>query len=216
MDKGRIMTKARTGAQVPSRLADYLEYKPSNLLQLSGNSSIGSLSVDEAVCGSLFPSVQGAIDDIVTLTDPPIGTVMTNTTGLNPKAVSQVQTITITGTAAASAGDEAVVFVFGLPIKVSNGDNDEAITGKVFSLLEKYHDDGHLFTNVQRTTGAANKIDVSMIDYKNHPVYKSVNDGVTVTTSVSTPAQSGVIGSWTQLGKETKFTKTLTYWERIG
>lgn len=210
-----MSNKSRTLAKVPSRLAEHLEYKVGNTLELSGKQPIGGMTVQQTVAHADYPTVQGAIDDLISLSNPPINTVITNTDGLDPTAVSQSQTVTVRVYPGQITTD-AIVECFGVRIKVQNADLQEAtrLTTVIVRELQSLSDKEQCFKNITHSEGTET-FNVTMIDYKDHPTYSYENPGVEITTAVLSPAKPGYMGTWTKIGEENKFDGKLYYFKRI-
>lgn len=207
--------KTRGAARVVSRNADHIDYNLSNRAVIGGKQPVGAVSIRQAVHGTYSPTIQGAVDDLITMIEMPIGGCMLTWDDITPNGQPQSQLVTISGTLAAQepGNTQAVVHVYGFPFKFAIGTTPNVITSEVIRQFKQLAAENSYFQTV--TQQDPTSFEVTFIDNQSHEIYSNVENGVTVVSSVTSPAVYGY-GNWDLVGSETKFTKTLNYFRRIG
>ena len=212
----KLRSKTREGAKGYSRNAGILEITQANLplAQIKGTTKIGSPTVDQLQLGVEFPNVQSAIDDIVQLYQTPVnGVVIYSDDTKTPEGASMVERLVFTGEAKASP-----VYVYGIPVAVSVGDNQDSVTTKALAVLNKYKDAGIAIRNVEKVAGVNSQLDVTFTDTHPHENYSYSGGGITITGTTTSDAVPGY-GTWSKIGTQvltfTGADTTLHYYKRI-
>ncbi|QHJ79043.1 MAG: hypothetical protein [Caudoviricetes sp.] len=190
------MTKSRTAAYNWSREGDHLDFDNSRLAQstVSGRQSIGAPSVDQSIKGNYRPSVQAALEDMAQMYQTRINEIILLEEGTTPEGVSMIERLIIEGTAPALP-----LFVYGIPVKTSAGDNRATITQKIFDTLQTLQADNKFFKSVSKVSGVDNQIDVQFADTRPHTNFNMSLGEIVITGSTQTEAVPGY-GSWTRIG----------------
>lgn len=192
-------------AHVISRLAGYLQFvtntkKPT----MVGNTRpIGGINATQTSDGVFYPTVQGAIDDLIGRCDLPINTVITNTDGVRPGFTSQSDQIKVTGIIEApegyNDGDEVIIKVFGYPVKVLVGDTDIAVASKIKLAIDDLIVANECFSSVVINTLDNTVLNITYNDYQNRVLPTYYQSGVTITQTIVAEAKAGY-GQWEQQG----------------
>ncbi|ANA49498.1 baseplate wedge subunit [Salmonella phage vB_SnwM_CGG4-1] len=199
------MSVMSTKAGVKSRYSDNIQFIPA-----SANSDVmskqpyGSLTISEYSKGIEFPNVQSAINDVRNFTIRPINSIEINTDGVSPEGVSQTDTWTFTGTVVKPDGGtgDAIISVFGFPVTATVGDTAEEFTAKAKLVLEDAVLKNFIINTVsQGSTGA--ELTVSYIDNQTHVLQPETHFGITVSSTIISPAKPGY-GAWTRIGTKTE------------
>lgn len=212
----KLNSKTREGARGYSRQAGLLELSQANLplAQIKGTTKFGSPTTDQLQLGVEFPNVQSAIDDIVQLYQTPInGVVIYSDDTRTPDGVNMIERLVFSGAATASP-----VYVYGIPVAVVVGDNQDSITTKALAVLNKYKDAGIAIKSVEKVSGVNSQLDVTFNDTHPHENYSYTGNGVSIqgsTTSVAVPGY----GTWSKIGTQvltfTGADTTLHYFKRL-
>lgn len=193
------MNKTLGGAKVPSRKADYLEFRSGDDTFCGNTIPLGSLSATQSSLGVTYPNIQGALDDL-TATFLPINSIIINTDGSSPQGASQVDLLEISGTL--DITEDQIILIYGIPVQVSPDETVEQITDKFIEIAKKYAEDSKLFSFVQKNP-QSQAVDIKYIDFRPHPPEESVQFGLTITSTLQSPAKSGY-GTWAKIGTEEK------------
>lgn len=194
-----MKTKTREASKAYSREAGLHSISQANLpvAQISGTQKVGSATVDQLGLGVSFPNVQSAIDDLTNLYQIPInGIVIYADSAKKPEGVSMVEQLTVSGETTGTT-----IEVYGIKIKVGLKENQDAVTTKIITELNKYKDKKIAFKRVEKTAGSNFKIDVEFLDTNPHEPYEFRGNGITFLGSVTTPAVPGY-GTWTKIGEQ--------------
>ncbi|WJZ28055.1 baseplate wedge subunit [Serratia phage 92A1] len=207
--------KTRGAARVTSRNSDHIDYNLTKRPLIGGKQAIGGVTIRQAVAGTFEPSIQGAVDDLITISELPIGSGMINWTGASPNGQAQVQVLTIAGSVVAEEPSDtnAVVHVYGFPFVVPVNTTPNVLTTTVFNAFKQYVAENKYFQSV--TQQSPTSLEVTFIDCQDHEIYSNIENGVTVTSVISSEAIYGY-GNWERVGEEAKFGRTLYYFRRIG
>lgn len=208
-----IFTKTREGAKVASRKADYLEYRqlPGDPL-IANTNDIGSVSTDQLELDVEYPTIQGAIQDLRTLTTGNIGDVKINTTGDAPGGVSQVGSVQFSGTVNIINSNydpenpvvlKRKITVLGVTIEIENGETADQVATKFVTASQEYEVRGIVFTRVEQNSADPTVVEFVHADYRTHLYTNTLKYGITSTFSVSSPPRNG-LGAWVLLGQESK------------
>lgn len=214
----KLNSKTREGARGYSRQAGLLELNQDNLPlgQIGGTTKVGSPTTDQLQLGVEFPNVQSAIDDITTLYQVPInGVVMfADDATRTPAGISMIERLEISG----ETKKAGVVYVYGIPVAVNKGDNQDLITTNAFTILNKYKDAGIAIRKVEKVAGSNKQLDVTFNDTHHHENYIYRDNGISIigsTTSVAVPGY----GTWSKIGTQTlnfaSADTTIHYYKRI-
>lgn len=188
---------------VLSRLAGYLQYSvnPKYASSVAGQRPIGGPSATQTDKEIYFPTVQSAIDDIAFRAELPVGTIITNSTGIQPGFISQVDQMKFTGAVTGEPGSTTIIKVFGLPVEVSEGDQPIAVAQKVFDVLTTYVAQGFIISEVTIDAEDASILNIKYNDYQNHIFAPKVQKG-TVMTQTTIVEPSPGYGTWSTLGTQ--------------
>lgn len=209
-------SKTREGARGYSRQAGILELSQSNLpiAQIMGTTKVGSPTTDQLQLGVEFPNVQSAIDDIVTMYQVPINGVVAFTDDTKtPEGSNMIERLVFSGSATASP-----IYVYGIPVIVQKGDNNELVATKALATLNKYKDAGIAIKKAEKVSGTNNQLDVTFNDVHAHDNFTYRGNGISIVGSTTSEAIPGY-GLWTKIGTQlltfdSKNT-TLHYYKRI-
>ncbi|QPB12436.1 hypothetical protein [Providencia phage PSTCR6] len=213
-----MTTKTRGGATVPSRKADYLEYRVGDDTYSGNSAPIGNYGTDQSVLGARYPTVQGAIEDLQG-TFLEVNSIIINDDGVNPQGTSQVDLLTIDGSVVSDT-QTAIISVFGLPFVFEKNDTTEEIAAKIVAQAQDYIIRNEYFSVVQLNALDSKKIDIQYLDFRKHLPFTHSEKGVTFTTEMQSPAKAGY-GVWNKIGtQEVTFVdqtdkKLLHYFKRI-
>lgn len=213
----KLNSKSREGARGYSRQAGLLELNQDNLpmAQIGGTTKVGSPTTDQLQLGVSFPNVQSAIDDLTTLYQVPInGVVMFADDTRTPEGINMIERLVFSG----EAKSNSPVYVYGIPLAVTKGDNHELITTKAFTALNNYKAAGIAIKNVVKVSGSNSQLDVTFNDTHHHENYQFEDNGIKIVGSTTSVAVAGY-GSWSKIGTQTiNFTgadTTIHYYKRI-
>lgn len=174
---------------------------------VANNRPYGAVSIEQVEKGITYPNVQSAIDDLASLFVMPINSVITNTDGISPSGVSQVDYYTLTGVVSAEgkvAGETTLINVFGFFAEVIVGQTAEEASASIRASMESAAFDGIAIDSV--TIGPTlDIIQVKYNDYQEHTLNAYTDQGVTITPTIITPAKGGY-GTWSLIGTEVKST----------
>lgn len=203
-------SKTREGSKNFSRNAMFHEYDQSYIPVglIGGNTTVGSMSVEQARRGFRKPTVQSALDDVVNSMVIPINGILETTEDLNPAGNPSVERLTITGFAT-----DDHVFLYGYKIPVLVEDTNDTVTTKIFGFInDELVANNILIGNVTQIT--TNVLEVEFLDTRNHdPVNYNIN-GISISGERVVNARGG-FGTWTKLGQYEKFTGITVYaWKR--
>lgn len=191
------ISKTREGAKVFTRSAGASELSQDNfpVAQLAGTSKIGTPTVEQLQLGIDYPNVQSAIDDLVNIYQLPIDSIIsTDSNVFTLEGVNMVEELTVTGQASST-----LIEVYGVPVAVTIGDNEVAITNKILAKLNLYKDKNVAFKTVALKPGANNVLEVTFLDTNPHLNLNYTNIGLSIVGITTTPAKSGY-GTWTKIG----------------
>lgn len=200
------MSKATTLSQNVSNEAQSLKFEvlKDNIL-VGNNQPYGSVTIEQTKNGFMHSNVQAAIDDIISLYTLPINTIITNTDGIYPTGVSQIDRYEFSGEVTDPVLPEGSVVkfnCFGFYTDVLVGDTAEEVASKVKITLLSEALKNNVFNEI--IDGATLSVfEVRYNDTQNHylnPIYQS---GITLTPSILSSAKPGY-GTWTRIGTETK------------
>jgi hypothetical protein len=201
---------------VPSRLADELEYRTTTNTFSGNTNPLGELDITQKSLNVNYPTIQGALDDLIgAFLD--VNSVITNTDGENPSGISQVDSVKFNGFI---DNDNKITNIFGLPFKFELGDMAEEVAAKFVVQVNEYITKNKFFTFAQVNSSDSTIVDLRYIDFRYHPPYSTIVNGITVETILSSPHKSGY-GTWAKLGTSTIALDTLSdpltlyYFKRI-
>lgn len=200
-----MSTKTISLTQNTFNSASHIKYTPGNNI-LSGNTQpVGSTTISQSFEGVLGPNVQSAIDDVVSLFELPIDTVLTNTSGINPAGQQQVDSYTFSGIVRLTGqvnGTLVQLNTFGFWTEVIVGDSADEVAAKVKVTLDAAKDQGLVFSDI--TVGAQlNILQIRYNDYQPHVLPEYTNLGIKITQTIQSPPKVGY-GVWLRLGTENK------------
>ncbi|QPI13955.1 baseplate wedge subunit and tail pin [Serratia phage 4S] len=209
--------KTSAAAKVTSRNSDHIDFNLSEGTIIGGKQPVGAPTIRQTTNGVDGPTVQGAIDDLITLVEIPIDGCLMTWGANSPQAISQTQRLDVSGVVVAEsedAGPESVVHVYGFPFKFPVGTTANNVTTAIFDKFKQLQSEDKFFQTVSRINDVA--ISVTFIDRQNHEAYNFVENGVTVATSITQPASPGY-GTWELVKADTTTFpgKTLNYYRRI-
>lgn len=197
MSEVKSVTRSKAG--VLSRLADFLQFRlnPKKDSFVAGSRPLGAPSASQTSRGVFWPTVQGAIDDLAGRSEVPVGGVLINTTGTNPKHISQSDRLEITGTV--SGTGDVMIYVYGYPIIVQGGDTNIAVASKIAADFVTLMVNGAPFTTVEVDPTDSSVLNITYNDYQDH-VFDPVNQkGLVLTQNTVVEPQPGY-GEWEWLG----------------
>lgn len=185
------------------RDAAFIETKPLLNNTVSGNNQpYGSLTISQKALGVNYPNVQSAVDDIFALQPLPINTVITNTDGISPNPVCQVDNYTITGSVIVpgkTVGQPTNLIVYGYSVEVLVGDTAAQVTDKVKVILNGAQAKGEIFSRITPDPGRPTVLEITYLDNQDHVLPTYTMSGITFTQTIISPAKQGY-GAWTYLG----------------
>lgn len=201
-------TKTRGGAELQSRLADYLEFTPSsvNTAIIGNKNPIGATSTKQTSKGVWYPNVQAAIDDLASICTQPINSVVMNTDGINPAGTQQVTQLVFSGTASVniSLGEsiltKAKYQIMGFTIEVQDGDSSDIIATKLKTVMDAAALKNIAIDACIKDPINPSQLSIRHIDFQNHVAVSAKFLGITMTATVSSPAKFGY-GTWFRLGQ---------------
>lgn len=175
---------------------------------------IGDATAEQQAFGYNSPNVQSAIDDLYSSARLPIGGIFLSLGSNSPEVAptvtnSQTVALTITGNATANGS----VVIDGRTVNFVTGDTPTIIASKIVAVLAA---DTLSFSSV---TSSAGVVTYTYSDSEGHPIFKGTVSGSTFTSNVTTlGGDVGYLGygSWQLLGSETKYTRTIYTWVRVG
>lgn len=211
-----MFTKTMENAKNWSRESDNISFDNSRLSQslVSGRQAIGSPSVEQSEKGNISPNVQSAIEDMAQMFPVSINQIILMEDGNEPGGSAMIERLTIEGSA-----DFGSLYVYGIPVKTTPGDNRATITQKVFDALQIQQGNNKLFKSVTKVTGQENQLDVEFLDTKVHDNFSTSANEIVITGETLQAAVPGY-GTWTRLGSvdikndDNKITKAY-YFKRI-
>lgn len=195
-----MISKTASLAHNFSRNGGFHEFDIGKDIMIGNNLPIGSPSIDQTIKGVTYPNVQDAIKDLQSLYELPINSVVTNTDGIEPGSVSQVDVYKFSGAVSAeglSVGDPVILNVFGFPVPVLVGDTSDEVSTKAKVVL----DEAAFKNNVFRTIAApvTSELQVTYIDQKPHVLPSYTTSGIRIEQVINSPSRPGY-GSWTKIG----------------
>lgn len=200
----QFISKTREGAKVPSREADFLQYKMGSKDPIiGGKRTIGGANIDQLRKGVDYPNVQSAIDDLYSLSQQiPINGVIMMAEDSPPTAIQQVETITFSGAVLNPDPNEtkATIHVYGFPFVLDNTTNAATVCETVFNKFTEFVNDEKYFDLVTRKGTNGELLEVRFIDSVPHPVTNTTENGITMAGTIDVQARSGY-GTWTKLGE---------------
>ena len=207
--------KTRGAAGVTSKNSDQIDYNLTKRTLIGGKQPVGGVTIRQAVGGTFSPTIQGAVDDLITIAELPIGSCLTKWDTTSPNGQAQAQMVTISGsvTPEEPGNPTAVVHVFGFPFVVPANTTPNVLTSTVITKFNQLVSENKYFQSV--TQQSPTSFEVTFIDFQDHEIYLNEENGVTVSTAITNQAIYGY-GNWELLGDEAKFGKTLYYFRRIG
>ena len=213
----KILSKTREGARAYSRRAGITELSQDNLplAQIGGTMKIGSPTVDQLQLGIDFPNAQSAIEDLVHLYQTPInGVVIYTDSTKTPAGASMIERLVVSGESTST-----VTYVYGIPVPVTVGENQDSVTAKILAVLNKYKTAGIAIRDVKLVSGSNSQLDVTFNDTNPHENYRYSNNGITIQGSTQSAAVPGY-GTWSKIGEQdVSFTGVSTtklyYYKRV-
>lgn len=200
-----MTTKTIGLTQNTSNAASHISYVPGDNI-LSGNTQpVGSVAIGQSFDGVLYPNVQAALDDVVSLFELPVDHVITNTSGISPAGLHQIDTLTFSGIvrlAGKVTGEKVQLNTFGFWTEVLIGDSADEVVAKVKVSLDVAKSSGLVFNEV-RVGSQLNILEVTYNDYQKHSLPEYTNLGIKIAQTVQSPSKPGY-GVWLRLGTETK------------
>lgn len=216
------MSKTTTLSQNVSRDSSYHAFTQELDSIIVGNSQpVGSVSIEQISKGVMYPNVQDAIGDAANIGILPLNSIVIMKDGVSPAGIHQVDNYIFSGKVNdpnKGLQEEMQIVLYGIPVKVKNGDTAEQVALKAKLEFDVLVAKGIAFNFVNM--GATNNIlEVGYLDFKKHtlPTY-SVN-GLSVAQTIVSPNKPGY-GLWQRLGSvDVTFTgetnpTTLTYFQR--
>lgn len=200
-------------AGVISRLASYLQFRinPKRLSDVANTRAIGDISASQTAQGVFYPTVQGAIDDLVGRCDLPVNTVITNTDGVIPGFTSQVDQLKFEGEVLGDIisgpgtptppGTPYTIYVLGFPVLVSSGDSALGVAAKAQAVLQEAVIKNIALSNVEIDATDATILNITYNDYQTHVFEPYYERGIKMTQTVTVSPRAGY-GSWDQLGTQ--------------
>lgn len=200
------MSKTTSLSQNFSRYANNIVYLDTKGSTLVGDSQpVGSVTVKQTIDGVFTPSVQAALDDIVSLYTLPINSVVVNTDGVSPQSIQQVDSFAFSGSVVydgLTAGAPVKFNFLGFYIDVEVGDSADEVASKTKIYLDTVVGSGSVFNSVN--FGASlNILQIQYNDVQTHNIDEIVNIGITATPTTISPAKGGY-GVWEKIGTESK------------
>ena len=200
------ISKNTTLSQNYSKMASFSKFEvKKNDILVGNNQPYGSVTIEQTKEGIMYPNVQAAIDDMVALYTLPINTIITNTDGISPGGISQVDSFNFDGTVSYNGlpnGTSVKFNFFGFYTDVLVGDTADEVASKVKIQLGIAASQGLVFDSVEN----GQTLDVLQIRYndtQDHYLEEFTELGITVTPSTLSPAKNGY-GSWSRIGTEKK------------
>lgn len=211
-----IISKSRESARSYSRQAGVTQLSQDNLplAQIGGTTKVGSPTVDQLQLGVDYPNVQSAVDDLTQLYQTPIDGVVTFTERTRtPDGINMIERLVVTGEATST-----ITYVYGIPVPILVGDNQDSVTAKIITVLNKYKDAGIAFRKIEKPAGVNSQIDVTFTDTNPHENHRYSNNGITIQGSTIEHARPGY-GTWSKVGEQ-KLTlnsveTTFYYYKRV-
>lgn len=202
-----IKSKTITRAGVISRNADFLEFRTDNkITAVSNTQRIGAVTVSQLVKGTDFPTVQGAINDLMYRTELPVNTVISNTDGLVPGFIQQYDQWTFTGTilpveSTSVDGDPVIINFLGFTVRVKVGDTSAEVVAAVFDVLNEASINQKAISSVEVDPSDTSILNIKYIDYQSHIFNEVQLEGITATQLISVNGRSGY-GTWERMGTQ--------------
>lgn len=192
------LTKARSAAKNWSRDSNRIEFDTTRLAQstVNGRQPIGAPSVEQSEKGFYGSSVQGALEDLAELYQHHINDIVIRESEDMPTGASMIERLTITGTAT-----DTPIFVYGFPVKLNPGDNQDTITQRIFDRLQIEQGNGNYFKTITKVSGSPNELDIQFMDTRSHDNFSATFDLVNINGSTMQPAVPGY-GTWTRIGEQ--------------
>lgn len=179
------------------------EVQPDSII-IANTRPVGGVTINSTAEGINYPNTQSAIDDLTSMVEQSVGSVIINTTGTTPQGNSQVDDFTFTGVVkhpTKSTGDPVDFNFYGFPVVVNVGDTGEEVAAKVKLKLDAAAGGGLVFNSVSH--GATlDIIQVTYTDYQPHILPTLSQYTLKVTQSQSSPAKPGY-GAWVRIGTQT-------------
>lgn len=194
-----VKSVTRSKAGVLSRFADFLQFRlnPKKLTFVAEQRQLGAPSASQTSRGIFWPTVQGAIDDLAGRSEVPVGGVLINTSGNEPRSISQSDRIAVSGTVLGTG--PVMIYVFGYPITVEGGDTDIAVAGKIAAAFVELMVNGAPFSTVEVDPTDSTILNITYNDYQDHVFEPLVQKGITLTQTTVVEPQPGY-GEWEWLG----------------
>lgn len=196
-----MFSLSRSKAGVISRLADYLQFRlnPNKTDFVAGQRVVGGPSASQTQLGIFYPTVQGAIDDLVGRCDLPVNTVVINTDGLPPGFTNQTDQLKFSGVVQGAPGSEQMIYVLGFPVKVAEGDTDIAVAAKAHAVLTDAVVNSIAISSVEIDSTDSTVLNITYNDYQTH-IYQPVPQyGISITQTIVVEGKAGY-GNWARMG----------------
>lgn len=196
-----MFSLSRSKAGVISRLADYLQFRlnPNKIDFVAGQRAVGGPSASQTQLGIFYPTVQGAIDDLVGRCDLPVNSVVINTDGLPPGFTNQTDQLKFSGVVQGAPGSEQMIYVLGFPVKVAEGDTDIAVAAKAHAVLTDAVVNSIAISSVEIDSTDSTVLNITYNDYQTH-IYQPVSQyGISITQTIVVEGKAGY-GNWARMG----------------
>lgn len=196
-----MFSLSRSKAGVISRLADYLQFRlnPNKTDFVAGQRGVGGPSASQTQLGIFYPTVQGAIDDLVGRCDLPVNSVVINTDGLPPGFTNQTDQLKFSGIVQGTPGSEQMIYVLGFPVKVVEGDTDIAVAAKAHAVLTDAVVNSIAISSVEIDSTDSTVLNITYNDYQTH-IYQPVPQyGISITQTIVVEGKAGY-GNWARMG----------------
>ncbi|EQA7786697.1 hypothetical protein ACX818_001282 [Acinetobacter baumannii] len=164
----------------------------------------GSPNISCTARGVLYPNVQAAVDDLASLYEMPINTVVITDDGVSPAGRQQQDEFKFTGLVAASgktAGQDVNFNFLGFNIVAKVGETGEEVAAKVKAQLEIAMSNKFVINRVN--FGSTNDVlQVMYNDCQTHIIDDFAEYGIRISQTILSPARPGY-GTWFKLGTQT-------------
>ncbi|AZU98598.1 GP11 baseplate wedge protein [Acinetobacter baumannii] len=171
---------------------------------VGNNQPVGSPTIRSTAKGVTYPNVQAAIDDVASLYELPLNTVIITDDGIAPGGRPQQDEFKFAGIVSypGKSTNDPVQFNFlGFAVTVLVGETGEMVAAKVLRELQIAMANKLVINRVN--FGASNDIlQIVYNDCQKHVIEEFVECGIRITQTVLTPARTGY-GVWSRLGTQT-------------
>lgn len=192
-------------AGVISRNSNFLTYDtiPGNT-DVLGYQAPGTVTISQYAKGFYEDNVESALNDVVSISLP-INAIVTNTDGISPGGVAQVDAWTFSGTVTGVngqvTGDAVIVTVYGIPVPALVGDTAIEFTLKAQAVILQLITDQKVIATCTPDSVANDILNIKYIDNQKHNLPAMSDHGITVSTTNLSPAKNGY-GDWLRIGTQ--------------